>query len=195
MKTLRYSLAAASIALASLTSPSTHAQSDPYLGEIMAFGATFCPRGWAEANGQILPISPYSALYSLYGTTYGGDGRTSMGLPDLRGRVPIHMGQGPGLSDRRDGSRGGSESVTLTPNHMGQHNHTLHATSDVADTTDADTSGAVLAQANIYTYADSDAEMARSITKSGGFQSHNNMPPYQVVRYCVALVGTYPSRN
>jgi microcystin-dependent protein len=193
MKIFRNGLVAASIMLATSASPSVHAQFEPYLGEIMAFGPSFCPRGWAQAAGQLLAISQNDALFKLYGTTYGGDGRTTFSLPDLRGRVPIHVGQGPGLSDRRLGSRRGQESVTLNQNQMGQHNHTLNASSSVADTTDA--GGAVLGQAEIYTYTDSDTEMGNSIEESGWQQRHENMPPYLVVTYCVALQGVFAARN
>jgi microcystin-dependent protein len=105
---------------------------EPFIGEIMLTGANFCPRGWADANGQLLAVAQNAALFSLLGTTYGGDGRTTFGLPDLRGRVAIHTGQGPGLSNRNQGSKSGAENHTLTVSEMPQHTHGLRGSNNAA---------------------------------------------------------------
>ena len=109
------------------------AQPEPFLGQLMLVGFTFCPRGWANANGQLLEISTNTALFSLLGTTYGGNGRTTFGLPDLRGRVPVHVGTGPGLSAYRQGQRSGQETVTLTAAEMPAHRHTVNASNQIAN--------------------------------------------------------------
>lgn len=190
------------------------ASSNPLLGEIMWVGFNFCPRGWSEANGQLLPISSNQALFSLYGTIYGGDGRTTFALPDLRGRMPMHAGQGPGLTDRRQGQRAGAESVTLTAAQMPSHNHglssasgTLHASKLAGETPSAD--GAMLAdgqRAAVYAPAPASAadvvdmaaesvSVSGSTDSTGGNQTHPNMPPYVVLKACVAIQGIFPSRS
>ncbi len=156
---------------------------EAFIGEIRLVGYTFCPRGWTEADGQLLNISQYSALFSLYGTTYGGDGRTTFGLPDLRSRVPMHVGQGAGLSSYALGQKGGAETVTLTTNQIPSHSHTiveLTAATGTANGSRARTGG---------------GEQDTATSATGGSQSHENRPPYLVLRYCVALEGVYPSRN
>ncbi len=102
---------------------------DPFIGEIIMFGGNFAPRSWAFCDGQLLAISQYNALFSLFGTIYGGDGRTTFGLPDLRGRIPVHQGSGPGLTPRQIGTRSGSEQVTLTPQDLPSHTHAWKASS------------------------------------------------------------------
>jgi microcystin-dependent protein len=173
------------------------AQDEPFLGQIMMVGYTFCPRGWTEADGQLLPISSNSALFSLYGTTYGGDGRTTFALPDLRGRVPMHTGSGPGLSPRQMGQAGGTETNTLTAGNMPAHSHSLNALS--ANGTTPAPGGNLIAGAGrevIYGSGTPDAQMSgNAIGSAGGGQAVNNLQPFQVVRYCVALQGIYPSRN
>src|SRR5690606_2556657 len=109
------------------------AQSEPYLGQLMLTAAWYCPAGWAEANGQLLPIAPNQLLFALIGTTYGGTGETHFALPDLRGRAPVHVGAGPGLSPRTIGEAGGTESVTLTSSQMPVHSHSLLGTTGAAD--------------------------------------------------------------
>ena len=125
MRLARLATSCAAIALAT-TMPvaPAHAGANPFIEEEMPVGFTFCPRGWANADGQLLPISNYNALFALYGTTYGGDGRTTFALPDLRGRVPIHTGTGPGLTPRPLGQRSGQETVTLTLSELPSHSHT-----------------------------------------------------------------------
>jgi microcystin-dependent protein len=183
--------------------------SDPFLAEIVMFGGNFAPRGWAYCDGQLLAISSNQALFSLLGTTYGGDGRTTFGLPDMRGRTAIGPRTGPGLSSYTLGQRGGAETVTLTQQQMPSHNHTasttatLHAT-DATGRTFVPT-GAVLAskrRTNIYRDAAPDVDMhADSITatttvnNNGGSQAHENRMPYLAINHIIALVGTFPSRN
>ena len=108
--------------------------SEPFTGEIRMFAGNFAPRGWAFCDAQLLSVSQNNALFSLFGTIYGGDGRTTFGLPDMRGRIPLHQGQGPGLSNRRLGSKGGSEKVTLTTNQLASHAHDMNANTAAADT-------------------------------------------------------------
>ena len=171
----------------------------PFVGEIMMVGYNFCPRGWANADGQLLPISQNTALFSLYGTTYGGDGRTTFGLPDLRGRVPVHLGHGPGLTDRRLGERSGQENITLNVNQLPSHNHQLIATD--AERNTHDPKDALLAalppSSNIYsTRGKANVQMNNgSVSLAGKGQSVNTMPPFLTIRFCVSLQGTFPSRN
>lgn len=173
------------------------AAQEAFIGQIMMVGYTFCPRGWAEANGQLLAINSNAALFSLYGTTYGGDGRNTFALPDLRGRVPMHTGQGPGLSPRQMGESGGSETTTLTTNNLPAHSHSLNALG--ANGTTPAPGGNLIAGAGrevIYGSGTPDTQMAgNAIGNTGGGQAVNNLQPYQVVRYCIALQGIFPSRS
>ena len=121
------------LAMGITTAPTTASAQDPYLGQLMIVGFNFCPRGWANADGQLLAINSNSALFSLFGTMYGGDGRTSFGLPDLRGRVPMHAGSGPGLTLRREGQKFGQERVTLTIPEMPSHNHQIAVNNAIGD--------------------------------------------------------------
>lgn len=170
--------------------------SEPFVGEIRMFAGNFAPPGWALCDGQLLAISQNDALFSLLGTIYGGDGRTTFGLPDMRGRIPIHAGHGPGLSERRLGSKGGAESVALTVNQLPSHSHRLRATSDAAD--DYSPSGKMLAEAvseNVYIDNSPTENMnSNSITNVGESRSHTNLQPYLCVHFIIALVGIYPSR-
>jgi len=173
---------------------------DPFLGEIVMFGGNFAPRGWALCDGQLLPISSHSALFSILGTTFGGDGRTTFALPDLRGRTPIHAGHGPGLSDRRLGAKGGAETTTLTTNQLPSHSHALNGSSNVADQKSA--SGGFLPSNgrsqpdNLYASAvGTPAAMGNSVSNTGGGQPFNNMQPFTAVNYIIALEGTFPSRS
>lgn len=176
---------------------------EPYLGQIQAFGFNFTPRGWAACEGQLLPISQNSALFSLLGTIYGGDGRTTFALPDLRGRAPLHYGTGPGLSTRAIGQRSGTETNTLTINQMPNHNHVLLGGEE--GNTD-DPNGNYIAGKGINTFSttsgtststppDPNAVVIKGSNPTGGNQAHNNMQPYIVINYCIALVGVFPSRN
>ncbi|MEZ4884954.1 MAG: tail fiber protein [Chitinophagales bacterium] len=171
--------------------------SEPFVGEIRMFAGNFAPRGWAFADGQLLAVSQNDALFSLYGTIYGGDGRTTFALPDLRGRIPLHAGHGPGLSERRLGSKGGSENVTLTVNQLPSHNHGV-AAAGVDGDKNIPTGNYLAGSGARDTEYDSsqDAGMsAAAVASTGGSQSHTNLMPALCVNYIVALVGIYPSRN
>jgi len=169
----------------------------PFIAEIIMFGGNFAPRGWALCDGQLLPISQYSALFSILGTTYGGDGRTTFALPDLRGRVPIHPGHGPGLSDYRLGQKSGAETVTLTVAQMPSHNHTMGISEEDGNSNEAN--GNLLATATaglMYHNGNADGTLnANSIRNTGGGQSHTNIQPYLCVNFIIALQGVFPSRS
>lgn len=170
--------------------------SDPFLGQITFFGFNFAPRGWAMCSGQILPIAQNTALFSLLGTTYGGNGQTTFALPDLRSRVPIHFGQGPGLSNYDLGQTAGAESVTLTQNSMPAHGHAAGVTQAPGTTTRP--ASKVPATAGAAAYADaSDGSTFNPtfVQNTGGNQPHNNLQPYLALNACIALEGIFPSRN
>lgn len=171
--------------------------SEPFIGEIRMFAGNFAPRGWAFCDGQLLAVSSNDALFSLLGTIYGGDGRTTFGLPDLRGRIPIHEGNGPGLSNRRLGAKAGAESVTVTVNQLGSHTHPAQATSAVG--TSSSPEGLLPARsASGDTYVDdlSPTPMSSAaVTTTGGSLSHSNLQPFLCINFIIALVGIYPSRN
>jgi microcystin-dependent protein len=171
---------------------------NPFIGEIIMFGGNFAPRGWALCDGQLMPISQWSALFSILGTTYGGDGRTTFGLPGMRGRVPVHAGSGPGLSTYRLGQRSGVEAVTLTTQQMPSHNHFIAGSEEDGSSNEAN--GHYLATStsgNIYhNSASSNVFLAQNnVTNTGGNQAHTNIQPYCVVNFIIALQGVYPSRN
>ncbi|MBZ0114974.1 MAG: tail fiber protein [Thermoanaerobaculia bacterium] len=165
--------------------------SEPFLAEIRLMGFNFAPRGWAFCDGQILPINQNQSLYSLLGTTYGGDGRTSFGLPDCRGRTPVHVGGNHPL-----GQKGGEETHTLDTNEMPGHDHRLMASSNDGSTVNP--TGEVLAKATVATYVDP-AQLVTmnsgSIGRVGGSQAHDNMQPYLAINFCIALAGLFPSRH
>jgi len=171
--------------------------SEPFLGEIRIVGFNFAPRGWAFCDGQILSISQNQALFSLLGTTYGGDGRTTFALPDLRGRTPVHSGTGAGLSSRPLGSRGGEENHLLSTSEMPLHTHSVNASAADANTPEpANNLLAVSRQADLYSLLDNLQGMsANSVTNNGGGQAHNNMQPFLALYFCIALQGLFPSRN
>ena len=170
--------------------------SEPFIAEIRIFAGNFAPRSWAFCDGQLLPVSQNTALFSLIGTTYGGDGRSTTALPDLQGRVPMHPGRGPGLTSRRLGQRGGVEMVSLTEAQMPNHTHTMSGTRDRGDFT-TPANGHSLARAQIYAN-DSHTKVtmaSQSLPSSGGSQSHNNLQPFLVMNFIIALQGLYPSRS
>jgi len=176
--------------------PLSTVSAEPLLGEIAMFAGNFAPRGWAFCDGQLLPINSNEALFSILGTTYGGDGRTPFALPDLRGRAPIHAGHGPGLSDYRLGSKGGQESVTLTIGQMPSHSHSLQAHTGYGDT--ANPNEAVSAKTTTPAYkstAPNAAMSASAVGQTGGGQAHENRPPYVAIHYIIALQGIFPSRS
>jgi microcystin-dependent protein len=165
--------------------------SEPFLSEIKIVSFNFPPKGWALANGQFLPINQNQALFALLGTTYGGNGQTTFALPNLRGRVPIHIGNGHTL-----GEAAGSTSVTVNIQQLPTHIHFLQATSNAAVGDDA--SNSVLAQAGLNAYAAFSAGAAmgpQSTTSVGGSQPHNNMMPYLTLNFIIALQGIFPSQN
>jgi microcystin-dependent protein len=167
---------------------------DPFVAEIRVFPYTFAPKGWALCNGQLLPISQNTALFSLLGTMYGGDGKTTFALPDLQGRVPMMHGQGPGLSLHDQGEAGGSESVTLLESEIPVHSHALGAATSAADVS-IPNAGAVLAAANGAYQASAGTQLHPSaLAPAGGDQPHNNLMPYLTFNFCIALQGVYPPR-
>lgn len=171
--------------------------SEPFVGEIRMFAGNFAPRGWALCDGQLLAVSQNDTLFSLFGTIYGGDGRTTFGLPDLRGRIPIHQGQGPGLSTRRLGSKSGSEKVTLTTNQMPSHTHSWVATSAAAQNTQPEGRRPATAGGFVYASGSATALSAKTLdtAKTGGSQPHDNLMPFLCINYIVALFGIFPSRS
>lgn len=172
--------------------------SEPFVAEIRIFAGNFAPRGWAFCDGQLLPIAQNTALFSLIGTTYGGDGRTTTGLPNLKGRAPMHPGPGPGLTSRRLGQKGGTETETLTTAQLPQHTHNLMGI-NAPGTTYAATGASGLARSaggNAYQSNASNTDLhVDALTDTGGGQAHTNMQPYLVMNFIIALVGTYPSRG
>jgi microcystin-dependent protein len=179
--------------------------SEAFLGEVRMFGGNFAPKGWALCNGQIISIQQNSALFSLLGTTFGGNGVSTFALPDLRGRLPLHAGQGLGLSAYVIGQNGGSENVTLNSNQMPAHTHTAQATVNASARADASSpSGAVPADTggtSIYAAAPDGATTMNAgmittvIGAAGGNQPHPNLQPFLVVNFIIALQGIYPARN
>ncbi len=171
--------------------------SEPFVGEIRMFAGNFAPRGWAFCDGQLLAVSQNDALFSLFGTIYGGDGRTTFGLPDLRGRVPVHAGQGPGLSERRLGSKGGAENVTVTVNQLASHTHLVKGTNEPADAT-VPSSRLPAGSSTVSLYASTAPTVdfnAAAVPAVGGSQSHDNLMPFLCINFIVALIGIYPSRQ
>lgn len=169
--------------------------SEPYVGEIRMFAGNFAPRGWAFCDGQLLAVSQNDALFSLLGTIYGGDGRTTFGLPDLRGRIPIHAGHGPGLSERRLGAKGGEENVTLTVNQLPSHNHPANGAGGGA--AQAAPAGNLVGSDRVTMYGTllRPDSLGASISSVGGSRSHSNLMPFLCVNFIIALVGIYPSRH
>ena len=172
--------------------------SEPYVGQIYLVGYNFATRGFSLCQGQLLAISSNTALFSLLGTAYGGDGRTSFGLPDLRGRAAIGQGRGNGLTDRQLGQLSGQETHTLTTPEMPNHSHSTTLRGSEEDAVSTDPATGVLAAGASYHAGAPDVNFPSSaITASaqGGGQSHNNMQPYLVLNYQIALQGVYPSRS
>ncbi|ROU06598.1 phage tail protein [Lysobacter enzymogenes] len=175
--------------------------SEPYLGEIRLFGFGRVPQGWFACNGQLVSIAENDALYALLGTTYGGDGISTFGLPDLRGRIPVHQGQGPGLSNYVLGQRSGTESVTLIGQQMPQHTHTLVATTLTATAkTPAATLELGALNGDVLYVTDTSGAAAfaanpLSVGAVGGTQPHENQMPTLTAQYCIAQYGVFPSQS
>jgi microcystin-dependent protein len=172
---------------------------DPFVAEIRIFPFNFAPKGWAFCDGQLLPLSQNTALFSLLGTTYGGDGKSNFALPNMQGNSPMHPGQGPGLSLHDLGETGGSETVTLLESEIPAHSHSLMAVGGFNGTNNDPTNG-VLAKgdAGLLPYAASGSPLAMSdqaIAPAGGDQPHNNMQPYLTLNFCIALQGVFPPRS
>jgi microcystin-dependent protein len=171
---------------------------EPFVGEVRMFGGNFAPAGWAFCQGQLMPISENDTLFNLIGTIYGGDGQETFGLPDLQGRVPVHMGQGPGISQTYQiGQVAGVESVTLNVNQIPIHNHAVVASNDLANSNSPNSS--ILAQSTqvlMYTQDTANKFMApTALSPAGGSQPHENMQPYLVISFIISLFGVYPSPN
>lgn len=170
--------------------------SEPFIGSILLFCGNFAPRGYALCNGQLLSIAQNTALFSILGTTYGGDGQSTFALPDLRGRVPNHFGQGPGLSDYALGEVGGSEAETMTTSQMPSHSHQLIANAAPGTVTRPD--GGVLARAAAANFApapDGTAMNPGALSAAGGGQPIPILQPFLTINFCIALEGIFPSRN
>ncbi len=171
---------------------------DPFVAEIRIFPFNFAPRGWAWCDGQLLPLSQNTALFSLLGTTYGGNGKSNFALPDLQGRAPMHPGQGPGLSLRDLGETGGSETVSLLESEIPSHAHALRANNTLSDSP--------LPAGNVFGrylnngfHSDAvnsiGAMSGNALTPAGGDQPHNNLQPYLTFYFCIALQGVFPPRT
>ncbi|NJN46235.1 MAG: phage tail protein [Candidatus Competibacteraceae bacterium] len=173
--------------------------SEPFIAEIRIFAGNFAPRGWAFCNGQLLPVSQNTALFSLIGTTYGGDGRSTTALPNLQGRTPMHPGRGPGLTDRRLGQRGGVEQVTLSEAQMPNHNHTLRASDLRAGSATAVGNSLAEPRDGLLYQSNTSASLVemsqQALPNTGGSQAHNNLQPFLVMNFIIALQGLYPSRG
>lgn len=171
--------------------------SEPFVGEIRMFAGNFAPRGWAFCDGQLLAVSQNDALFSLLGTIYGGDGRTTFGLPDLRGRIPIHAGDGPGLSPRRLGAKIGTENETLAVNQLPSHSHTYSGTNSDALRTDPTGSFPARSVGDLYKAGNAVRVnmSSQSLADTGGSRSHSNLMPFLCIHFIIALFGIYPSRH
>lgn len=173
-----------------------HAQDSPFVGQIDIVGFNFAPVGWAECDGQLLPISQYEVLFNLIGTTYGGDGQNTFALPDLRGRMAIHQGEGAGLAPYVIGQMGGEETVTLTINQIPAHSHAVLAGGAADSLSPSDTTWGS-SPTNLYssTGASPVAMSGATIGAAGGGQPHNNIPPYLTINFIISLFGIYPSQG
>ena len=181
--------------------------SEPFLGQITMFGGNFAPRHFAFCNGQLLPINQNQSLFSLLGTAYGGDGRTTFALPDLRSRLPVHVGHGPGLSNYNLGQAGGRPTVTITTATMPAHSHTLNATKDTTTSITIDATvlpgQPTVGSPPAFYGAQGEGQPAltphpmnsSACTASGGNQSHTNLMPSLCITFIIALQGLFPSRN
>jgi microcystin-dependent protein len=173
---------------------------EPFIAEIRMWALNFAPRGWAFCDGSLLPISQNTALFSLIGTIYGGDGRTTTALPDLRGRAPMGTGNGPGLTPRQLGQKTGAETATLTSAQLPQHAHGMRASSNSADLGAPTPNRSLARSSGGFAYQQDAASnlvdlAPEAVPNQGGNQPHNNMMPYLTINFCIALQGLYPSRS
>ena len=175
--------------------------SEPFVAEVRIFAGNFAPRGWAFCDGQLLPIAQNTALFSLIGTTYGGDGRSTTALPNLQGRLPMHPGRGPGLTARRLGERVGAETVTLSEAQIPSHSHTVRAATGggTAGLTPGTTTALARAGGGDSYQTNTSGNLvdlaSETLATTGGGQAHTNLQPFLVLNFIIALVGTYPSRG
>ena len=174
--------------------------SDPFVAEIRMFGFNFAPTGWAQCNGQLLPISQNTALFSLLGTYYGGDGKSTFALPNLQGSTPVHAGQGNGLSEYFLGQQGGSQFTTLLISEIPFHNHALMGANETGEQKTLANNAALVnaAGGNIYqtnTSANLTQFNPQAVSIAGGSLPHNNMQPYLTVNFCIAMQGVFPPRG
>lgn len=171
--------------------------SEAFIGEIRMFAGNFAPRNWALCDGQLLAVASNNALFSLLGTIYGGDGRTTFALPDLRGRIPIHQGNGPGLSSRALGSKSGAENVTVVPNTLPTHSHTAQASTQIGS--ELSPQNEVLCESpslTMFRVTSPTAPLAsNAVTAVGGNSQHTNIMPFLGINFIIALFGVFPSRN
>ena len=171
---------------------------DPFVAEIRMFPFNFPPKGWAWCDGQLLPLSQNTALFSLLGTTYGGNGKSNFALPDLQGRAPMHPGQGPGLSLHDLGETGGSETVSLLESEIPSHVHALNTINEIGEDRLLNNTEAMARSTGGLLYA-APAGITQlspnALTPAGGDQPHNNMQPYLTVYFCIALQGVFPPRT
>lgn len=191
--------AAAAASLAGMPGTATAQASDPYLGQIMCAAFNFAPRGWAELNGQILSIAQNTALFALLGTTYGGNGQTTFALPDMRGRVLMHAGAGPGLTPRSQGESAGTETVTLNAAQLPAHNHTVTPMGSASDATlqsPANAVPATKARTTLYAPGPGTVPMSPVLTSPAGSSSPvPNMQPYLAIKCFIAMQGVFPPRD
>ncbi|MBK8475358.1 MAG: phage tail protein [Opitutaceae bacterium] len=171
---------------------------DPFVAEIRIFPFNFAPKGWAWCDGQLLPLSQNTALFSLLGTTYGGNGKSNFALPDLQGRAAMHPGQGPGLSLHDLGETGGSDTVSLLESEIPSHSHTLRARNDQADTPKPSASSLAHPTTATYQTVTNSALVPMApaaLAPAGGDQPHNNLQPYPTFYFCIAMQGVFPPRT
>jgi microcystin-dependent protein len=172
---------------------------DPFVAEIRIFPFNFAPKGWAWCNGQLMPISQNTALFSLLGTTYGGDGKSNFALPNLQGSAPMHPGQGSGLSLHDLGETGGSDTVTLLESELPAHTHVLRASADPANAQSPSSEVTLARSTGGSAYNPSAAGVTPmsgvALTPAGGDQPHNNLQPYLTMNFCIALQGVFPPRS
>jgi microcystin-dependent protein len=172
---------------------------DPFVAEIRIYPFNFAPKGWAFCDGQILPLSQNTALFSLLGTTYGGDGKSNFALPNMQGNAPMHPGQGPGLSLHDLGETGGSDTVTLLESEIPSHSHALMADATPANLAAPSTSTAFARSAPGTAYKNTTTSLTQfsgdAIAPAGGDQPHNNLMPYLTLNFCIALQGVFPPRS